>query len=71
MNKHICSITDNKKILYPKPIQAWCKSTLFNILANLQFGRLSIDNCGQLYEFGDLHTLISFLKAASAQRNLT
>ena len=54
MNKHICSIKTNKTIQYPKPIQAWCKSTLFNIFTNLQFGRLSIDNCGQLYEFGDL-----------------
>ena len=54
MNKHICSIKTNKTIQYPEPIQAWCKSTLFNIFTNLQFGRLSIDNCGQLYEFGDL-----------------
>jgi hypothetical protein len=53
MSKHICSIKGNKATLYPKPIQAWCKNTLFNIFENLQFGRLSIDNCGQLYEFGD------------------
>ncbi|PLX47662.1 MAG: hypothetical protein C0612_10160, partial [Desulfobulbaceae bacterium] len=54
MSKHICSIKGKKATLCPNPLQAWCKSTLFNILGNLRFGRLSIDNCGQLYEFGDL-----------------
>jgi len=53
MSKHICSIKGKKATLFPKPLQAWCKSTLFNIFGNLRFGRLSIDNCGQLYEFGD------------------
>ena len=53
MSKHICSIKGKKATLYPKPIQAWCKNTLFNIFENLQFGNLSIDNCGQLYEFGE------------------
>ena len=87
MSKHICSIKGKKATLYPKPIQAWCKNTLFNIFENLQFGRLSIDNCGQLYEFGEpqghapinaslsIHdpsfTRISFSKAASELRNLT
>jgi cyclopropane-fatty-acyl-phospholipid synthase len=53
MSKHICSIKRKKVTLYPKPLQAWCKNTLFNILDDLQFGRLSINNCGQLYEFGE------------------
>jgi cyclopropane-fatty-acyl-phospholipid synthase len=53
MSKHICSIKGKKATLYPKPIQAWCKNTLFNIFENLQFGNLSIDNCGQIYEFGE------------------
>jgi cyclopropane-fatty-acyl-phospholipid synthase len=52
MSKHICGIKEDKTKLYPEPLQAWCKSTLFNIFSNLQFGRLSIDNCGQFYEFG-------------------
>jgi cyclopropane-fatty-acyl-phospholipid synthase len=53
MSKHICNIKGKKATLYPKPIQAWCKNTLFNIFENLQFGNLSIDNCGQIYEFGE------------------
>jgi cyclopropane-fatty-acyl-phospholipid synthase len=52
MSKHICGIKEDKTKLYPEPLQAWCKSTLFNIFSNLQFGRLSIDDCGQFYEFG-------------------
>ena len=53
MSKHIRSIKGKKATFYPKPIQAWCKNTLFCIFENLQFGNLSIDNCGQIYEFGE------------------
>jgi cyclopropane-fatty-acyl-phospholipid synthase len=52
MNKHISSI--EKKNKWPGPICSWCKDTLFNLLDNLQIGKLSIKNHGQLYEFGDL-----------------
>jgi cyclopropane-fatty-acyl-phospholipid synthase len=54
MSKHIDSIKGTNTILYHGPLQAWCKNTLFNIFSSLQFGRLSIDNYGQIYEFGNL-----------------
>ena len=54
MSKQINSIEGTTTTLYPKPVQAWCKNTLFSMFGSLQFGKLSIDNCGQLYEFGNL-----------------
>ncbi len=54
MSKHINAIEETRAPMYPRPVQAWCKKILFAILEDLQFGKLSLNNCGKLYEFGDL-----------------
>jgi cyclopropane-fatty-acyl-phospholipid synthase len=53
MSKHICSIEGNKSTICPTMIHTWCKKILFSMLEDLQFGRLSINNCGKSYLFGD------------------
>ncbi|MDH3329469.1 MAG: cyclopropane-fatty-acyl-phospholipid synthase family protein [Desulfobulbaceae bacterium] len=52
MSKHISAIKEKKVKLCPGPMQIWCKKVLFELFKDLQFGTLSINNCGKLYEFG-------------------
>ncbi len=53
MSEYICSIDGNKLTLCPTMINTWCKKILFSMLEDLQFGKLSIDNCGKIYQFGN------------------
>jgi cyclopropane-fatty-acyl-phospholipid synthase len=52
MSKHITSIDGKTKSLSHEIRQAWCKKILFTLFEDLQFGTLTINNCGKLYEFG-------------------
>lgn len=52
MSKHIRAVEGKKTTPLRKPVHAWCKKVLFNLFSDLQFGTLSINNCGKLYEFG-------------------
>ncbi len=52
MSKHIRAVEGKKTTPLPGPMHAWCKKVLFNLFTDLQFGSLSINNCGKLYEFG-------------------
>lgn len=52
MSKHIRAVEGKKTTPLPRPVHSWCKKVLFNLFSDLQFGSLSINNCGKLYEFG-------------------
>jgi cyclopropane-fatty-acyl-phospholipid synthase len=53
MSKHICSIEEKKAALFPILIHSWCKNILFSMFEGLEFGTLSIENCGKKYHFGN------------------
>ena len=55
MTKHIKSIEATCSKSSPRISHAWCKKVLFNMFADLRFGKLTIDNCGKVYEFGELY----------------
>jgi cyclopropane-fatty-acyl-phospholipid synthase len=52
MMNHIRAIDEKKAPRCPGPLHTWCKKVLFKIFAGLQFGTLSINNCGKVYTFG-------------------
>ena len=68
MSKQINSIEQAKTTSCPEPVNNWCKSNIFKMFSKLQFGKLSINNCGQLYEFGNLQGQKT-IKAALAVHN--
>jgi cyclopropane-fatty-acyl-phospholipid synthase len=53
MTKHIRAIEGRKARRCPGPVQSWCKKVLFALFAELRFGKLSVNNCGTIHEFGD------------------
>jgi cyclopropane-fatty-acyl-phospholipid synthase len=52
MSKHIKSLEGKNIVQFPGSVNHWCKKILFNMFGKLQSGKLAINNCGQLYEFG-------------------
>ncbi len=53
MSKNIESIEGSRTAMSFSPFQTWSKKVLFSMFEDLQFGSLSINNCGKLYEFGN------------------
>lgn len=53
MSGQIRSIESRGTKPCPEIIHAWCKKMLFAMFRDLRFGRLTINNCGKLYEFGE------------------
>lgn len=54
MSKHITSIEASDSNRCPNVTHLWCKKMLFKTFLDLRFGRLTINNCGKVYEFGEL-----------------
>lgn len=52
MNKFIRATERKEKRRCPEAVHFWCKRVFFAMLADIQFGTLSVNNCGKLYEFG-------------------
>ena len=51
MSKNFYCIGGNRASM--SPVHAWCKKVLFSMFENLKSGRLTIENRGNIYEFGD------------------
>ncbi len=52
MTEHIRALEATNKGMHPGPVQTWCKKVLFRLFKDLQFGTLTVNNCGKLYTFG-------------------
>lgn len=54
MSRHIASIEGRGSNRCPRVVHSWCKKVLFKMFKDLRFGKLSVTNCGKVYEFGEL-----------------
>ncbi len=52
MTEHIRALETKNSRMHPGLMQTWCKKVLFRLFKDLQFGTLTVNNCGKLYKFG-------------------
>lgn len=55
MSKFIRAVEPKRATVPIGPFHVGCKKILFDMFKGLRYGRLSINNCGKVYEFGKVH----------------